>query len=196
MGRVADCACRRYIVPMPTALRKVWISPDDYLAAERTAEVRHEYVDGEIFAMVGASRRHNRIAGRIFTALSQAARRRGCEAYMSDVKVRVEAANAYYYPDVVATCARDDDDPYIVHAPALIVEVLSDSTEAIDRREKRANYQKIPSLREIVLVSQTDRRVEIYRRQGDGWIAEIVTEGEVVLDSLDTTLGLDDVYAD
>lgn len=186
----------RYIQGMPTALRKVWISPKGYLAAERTAEVRHEYVDGEVFAMVGASRLHNRIAGRIFTALSQAARRRGCEAYIGDVKVRVEAANAYYYPDVVATCARDDDDPYIIHAPALIVEVLSDSTEAVDRREKRANYQKIPSLREIVLVSQTERLVEIYRRHGGGWIAEIVTEGEVVLESLDTTLSLDVVYAD
>lgn len=184
-----------YIQGMPTALRKVWISPEDYLAAERTAEVRREYVDGEVFAMVGASRRHATIVANIGFGIRQAARRRGCEAYMNDVKVRVETANAYYYPDVVATCARDDDDPYIIHAPALIVEVLSESTEAIDRREKRANYQKIPSLREIVLVSQTERLVEIYRRHGDGWIAEIVTEGEVVLDSLDTTLSLDDVYA-
>jgi hypothetical protein len=127
--------------------RKPWITPQDYLAAERTAEVRHEYVDGEIFAMVGASRRHATIVGNLFVALRQAARARGCQAYANDVKVRVEAANAFYYPDLVATCAGGDDDSYVVKDPVLVVEVLSDSTEAIDRREKRTNYQKIRSLR-------------------------------------------------
>ncbi|WP_255542283.1 Uma2 family endonuclease [Azospirillum sp. INR13] len=141
--------------------RKPWISPQDYLAAERTAEVRHEYVDGEIFAMVGASRRHATIVGNLFVALRQTARARGCQAYANDVKVRVEAANAFYYPDLVATFAGGDDDPHVVKDPVLVVEVLSDSTEAIDRREKRTNYQKIPSLREIVLVSQTERLVEV-----------------------------------
>ncbi|WP_448206031.1 Uma2 family endonuclease [Azospirillum sp. sgz302134] len=180
---------------MPPVFRKPWISPEEYLAAERVAEVPHEYVDGEVFAMVGASRRHNQIAGTIYTAMRQVARRRGCEAFIGDVKVRVEAANAYYYPDVVATCARGDDDPYVVHAPTVIVEVLSDSTEAIDRREKRANYQTIPSLREFVLVSQNEPLVEIYRRRPGGWMAEVATEGEVVLESLDATLSLDDLYA-
>lgn len=181
---------------MTKALRKLWISPEDYLSAERVAEVRHEYVDGEVFAMVGASRRHAAIVARFGHAIRQAALRRGCDAYLNDVKVRVEAANAYYYPDLVATCAPGDDDPYVVHAPVLIVEVLSDSTEAIDRREKRANYQKIPSLREIVLVAQDDRRVEIYRREGAHWGADIVTEGDVVLTSLDLALPLDALYED
>lgn len=181
---------------MTNTLRKLWISPDDYLSAERVAELRHEYVDGEIFAMVGASRRHATIVGNLFVAIRQAARARGCSAYTNDVKVRVEAANAYYYPDLVATCAPSDDDPYVVHAPALIVEVLSDSTEAIDRREKRANYQKIPSLREIVLVAQDDRRVEIYRRDGPHWVADIVTEGDLTLTALDLTLPLTALYED
>ena len=123
--------------------RKPWITPQDYLDAERTAEVRHEYVDGEIFAMAGASRRHATIVGNLFVALRQAARTRGCQAYANDVKVRVEAANAYHYPDLVATCAGGDGDPCVVKDPVLVVEVLSDSTEAIDRREKRTNYQKI-----------------------------------------------------
>lgn len=181
---------------MPNMLRKLWISPQDYLAAEKTAEVRHEYVDGEIFAMVGASRRHAGIVGNLFVALRQAARARGCSAYANDVKVRIEAANAYYYPDLVTTCHPGDDDPYVVQAPTLVVEVLSDSTEAVDRREKRVNYQTIPSLREIVLVSQNERRVEIYRRDGAHWVADIVTEGSLTLTSLDLTLSLETVYED
>ncbi|RJF83201.1 Uma2 family endonuclease [Azospirillum cavernae] len=180
---------------MTNALRKFWISPDEYLAAEQRAEVRHEYVDGEVFAMVGASLRHARIVARFGHAIRQAALRRGCDAFYNDVKVRVDAANAYYYPDVVATCAADED-PYVVKDPVLIVEVLSDSTEAIDRREKRANYQKIPSLREIVLVAQDDHRVEIYRRDGAHWVADIVTEGDVALTSLDLALPLDALYED
>lgn len=181
---------------MPNALRKPWILPQDYLAAEKTAEVRHEYVDGEVFAMVGASRRHAAIVARMGFPIRQAALRRGCDAYMNDVKVRVEAANAYYYPDLVATCHPGDDDPYVVHAPTLVVEVLSDSTEAVDRREKRVNYQTIPSLREIVLVSQNERRVEIYLRDGAHWVADIVTEGSLTLTSLDLTLPLETVYED
>ncbi|MBP2228332.1 Uma2 family endonuclease [Azospirillum agricola] len=181
---------------MPNTLRKVWISPGDYLAAERTAELRHEYVDGEIFAMVGASRRHAGIVARFGFAIRQAALRRGCDAFLNDVKVRVEAANAYYYPDIVATCHPGDDDPYVVEAPVLVVEVLSDSTEAVDRREKRVNYQTIPSLREIVLVAQNERRIEIYRREGGGWVADIVTEGEVTLAALDLSLPLAAVYED
>lgn len=181
---------------MNKTFRKPWLSPQDYLAAERAAEIRHEYVDGEVFAMVGASRRHAGIVARFGLAIRQAALRRGCDAYLNDVKVRVEAANAYYYPDVVATCHPGDDDPYVVHAPTLVVEVLSDSTEAIDRREKRANYQKVPSLREIVLVAQNERRVEVYRREGVGWVVDVVTEGELSLASLDFTLSLDAVYED
>ncbi|NUB00895.1 Uma2 family endonuclease [Azospirillum melinis] len=175
--------------------RKPWITPQDYLAAERTAEVRHEYLDGETFAMVGASRRHATIVGNLFVTLRQAARARGCQAYANDVKVRVEAANAFYYPDLVATCAGGDD-PYVVMDPVLVVEVLSDSTEAIDRREKRTNYQKIPSLREIVLVSQGERLVEVYRRDGSGWTVDVVRDGPVMLAALDLSLPLDEIYED
>ncbi len=193
---MVHCRKLRYDRGMASPLRKTWISPQDYLAAEKAAEVRHEYVDGEIFAMVGASRRHAAIVGNLFVAVRQAARLRGCHAYANDVKVRVEAANAYYYPDIVATCHPGDDDPYVVQAPTLVVEVLSDSTEAVDRREKRANYQKIPSLQEILLVAQDERRVEIYRREGSGWVADIVTDGMLAVTSLDLTLPLDAVYED
>lgn len=177
---------------MAGVTRKPWITPQDYLAAERVAEVRHEYLDGEVFAMVGASRRHATIVGNLFVALRQAAR--GCRAYANDVKVRVEAANAFYYPDLVATCAGGDDDPYVVKDPVLVVKVLSDSTEAIDRREKRTNYQKVPSLREIVLVSQNERLVEVYRRDGGWpWSADMVCDGPVMLAALDLSVPLDAV---
>lgn len=180
---------------MQTALRKPWISPEDYLTHERTSDVRHEYVDGEVYAMVGTSRRHNVIAGNLFATLRSTVRQRGCESYVSDVKVRVEAANAFYYPDLIVTCDPKDDDPYIVHAPSLIAEVLSDSTESIDRREKRVHYQTIPSLREFVLIAQDRRHIEVYRRTASGWVHEIVTEGELALESVGTTVALEDVYA-
>lgn len=176
-------------------MRKPWISPDEYLTLERTADVRHEYVNGEVYAMVGTSRRHNVTTQNLSGALRPSIRRRGCESYTENVKVRVEAANAFYYPDLVVTCNSKDDDPYVVHTPSLIVEVLSDSTESIDRREKRVHYQTIPSLREFVLIAQDRSHIEVYRRTASGWVHEIVTEGEMALESVGVTVALDDIYA-
>ena len=184
----------RYIWGMANALRKPWISPEAYLALERTAAVRHEYVDGEVFAMVGGSLRHNAITLNIVMALRPRARERGCDAFANDVKIRVEAANAYYYPDVVVTCEATGADSHVVHAPTLIVEVLSPTTESIDRREKRANYQTIPSLCEYLLVSQDERRVDLYRREAAGWVHEVLSGGAVMLPSLDTAIDLDAMY--
>ncbi len=180
---------------MQTAVLKPWISPDEYLTFERTADVRHEYVNGEVYAMVGTSRRHNVIMQNLSAVLRPSIRRRGCESYTESVKVRVEAANAFYYPDLVVTCDSKDDDPYVVHAPSLIVEVLSESTEAIDRREKRAHYQMIPSLCEFVLIAQDERRVEIYRRDGQEWTHATITEGDATFESVGVTVTLDDIYA-
>ena len=131
----------------------------------------------------------------LLVALRSHTRQRGCETYVGDIKVRVETANAFYYPDLVATCDPKDDDPYIVHAPSLIIEVLSVSTEAIDRREKRARYQMIPSLHEFVLIAQDERCVEVYRLTGAEWTHMSITDGEVALESVGVTVTLDDVYA-
>lgn len=180
---------------MSDAQRHVWLSPAEYLAGELIADVRHEYVDGEVFAMSGASRRHADICGNIFMSLRPQVRQRGCSGYLNDVKLRVEAANAYYYPDFVVTCAADDRDPYVVHAPSLVIEVLSPSTDSIDRREKRANYAKIPGLQEYLIVEQDERRVDVWRRTAEGWRCETVTAGAIRLDSLDCQLALDDIYA-
>lgn len=180
---------------MPEAFAHPRISVADYLRTEAIAAVRHEYVDGEVFPVIGQSRRHNTIALNLYGVLRAAAGECGADVYALTVKVRVEAANAFYYPDLVVTCAAGDDDPYVVHAPSLIVEVLSESTEAIDRREKRLNYQRIPSLTDLVLVAQDVRRIDHYRRGPGGWDHVVHTGGAVPLDGLGAAVPVDAVYA-
>lgn len=120
---------------MRTARRLTYLPSDEYLALERDAEVKREYVNGEVFALVGASRNHARITLNIGSKLNEALKP-PCWAALSDMKVHVEAANAYYYPDVVASCAESQPDAYVMANPVLIVEVLSPSTERTDQREK------------------------------------------------------------
>lgn len=177
------------------AQRKALVSPTEYLESEKTATVKHEYVDGQVYAMAGVSRRHNEIALNIATACRAAARRKGgCATYMADVKVHVAARNSYYYPDVVVSCAAEGHS-HLVERPCLIVEVLSPQTEAIDRREKRVAYQSIASLREYVLVEQSQAAVLVCRRDGDGWIEETLEAGDSMrLDCLDLDLPLADIY--
>lgn len=145
--------------------------------------------------MPDETRRHNSIVVNLIGALAPSADALGFDAYVLSVKLRVEAANAYYYPDFVVTCGADDRDPYVVQAPSLVIEVLSPSTDSIDRREKRVNYAKIPGLQEYLIVEQDERRVDVWRRTAEGWRCETVTAGAIRLDSLDCQLALDDIYA-
>jgi Uma2 family endonuclease len=175
----------------------VYVSEQEYLDAELKSEVRHEYVAGQVFAMVGASRAHNRIALNISSRLLAHLRGGPCSVFMADVKVRVP--RVYYYPDVVVTCDPRDqssnEEGYIVQAPTLIVEVLSRSTEATDRREKLLAYQTLESLKEYVLVSQLHQRVEIYRRADASWeVVELVPGDPVRLESLDFALSFEEIY--
>ena len=180
---------------MQTAHKLTWLSPEDYLALEELAETKSEYVDGQILAMAGTSRAHAGIVRELLVALATRLRGGPCQVYANDVKVRVEAANAFYYPDLVIACDPSDGDTHVVHRPRAIVEVLSPSTETLDRREKRINYQKIESIQEIVLVSQDQRRVDLYRRDPDGWTVETVEEsGSVRLHALDVTVALEEIY--
>jgi len=172
-----------------------WISPEEHLAYERTADVRHEYVGGQRFPKAEETRWHNAVVGNCVLVIQPAARSRGYATYALTVALQVEAVNAFYYPDIVVAHRPDNGDLYVVHQPLLIVEVLSGATEAIDRREKRVNYQKISGLHEYVLVSQDERRIEVYRRTASSWICEIVSEGEVTLESVGATVALDEVYA-
>ena len=173
-----------------------YLSVADYLAGERDADVRHEYVDGQIYAMAGASDRHNRIAGNFFIRLSLHLDGGECEPFMSDMKVKVDPA-LYYYPDVVVTCDPPGGDRYTRSEPRLIVEVLSPSTERVDRTEKLHAYRRVESLREYVLVSQDMTLVELHRRgEGDEWTGEVFTglEEQITLDSVGLSLSLSDVY--
>lgn len=172
------------------------LSVEDYLAGERESNVRHEYVGGQVYAMAGASDRHNRIALNIASRLNDHLADDECEAFMSDMKINADAA-LYYYPDVVVTCDGPGGDRYTRSEPRLIVEVLSASTERIDRTEKLHAYRRVESLREYVLVSQDTTLVEVHRRgAGDEWAVEVLTglEEQLALDSVGLALSLSDVY--
>lgn len=175
------------------------ISVDDYLAGEKDGEVRHEYVAGQVYAMTGASRRHGLLSTALTLLLGPRARDKGCQLFTNDMKVHVHQAgeDAFYYPDMVLTCDPDDRADYYTERPCLIVEVLSETTERIDRREKLFAYTAgLSSLREYLLVAQDRRRVDVYRRTETDWVHETHTEGAIQLDCLDTELPIDAVYED
>lgn len=178
------------------AMRR-FITPQEYLDGELQSDTRHEYVDGQVYAMVGASDRHGLIVNALAYALTPHARQHRCQLFSSDMKLRLQLAGqeVYYYPDLLLVCDEADRATYYREHPCLIIEVLSDSTERIDRREKLWSYQQIPSLQAYLLVAQDARRVEIFRRN-TGWQHEQVTEGTVHLPCIDTALALDDVYLD
>ncbi|GAC1446325.1 MAG: Uma2 family endonuclease [Pyrinomonadaceae bacterium] len=174
------------------------ISVEDYLEGEKISEIRHEYLDGEVYAMSGASRRHNEICGNLYERLRTRLRGGQCRTYMNEVKVYVAAHNAFYYPDVVVTCDPQDDDEYIIKHPSLIVEVLSPSTEATDRREKLFAYQKIESLVEYVIVEQDKiGAIRHYRDAQRQWLKEYLTAEDVLnLESVELKFPLTELYED
>ena len=143
------------------------LTSDEYLHLEAQNNVKHEYIDGEIYAMAGASDPHVTIALNLATLLRSHVRGSGCRVYISDMKARIEALNRFYYPDVLVTCdPRDLENPTYKQFPTLVVEVLSDSTEAFDRGDKFADYQTLETLREYVLINTKRQRVECCRRSG------------------------------
>jgi Uma2 family endonuclease len=177
-----------------------FLTIEEYLKFEQNDEIRHEYVAGQIYAMAGASEAHNLIAGNIFALLRPHLRGSSCRAFVADMKVKInlQQGDIFYYPDLLVTCDQDDREKYFKTNPNLIVEVLSDSTETTDKREKRINYQSLASLQEYVLVAQDEMRVEIYRRDDSGnWTVEILGENELLrLDSVGLTLTMADIYED
>jgi Uma2 family endonuclease len=176
------------------------VSEEEYLRLEAHSPVRHEYVAGEVFAMTGGTLRHNSIALNLATALKAHLRSGPCKVFMNDVRVRVEKAKAYYYPDLLVACAREgapvDLGATTVHDPVQLIEVFSERTEATDRREKLLAYRTLPSLLEYVMVSQDERRVEIHRRRGDiGWDRiEYADDETVELKSVGRAIAMRDIY--
>ncbi len=154
-----------------------------YLEREEGSPIKHEYVDGETYAMAGAKRRHNLIAANLLGRVWNMARARGgCEVFGSDMKVYVEAHNSFYYPDLSVCCDRGDTEERYVTRVCFVAEVLSPSTASIDRREKRASYMTLESLREYVIVDQDRLRVELYRREGNGWRGYVLNQPDDVVE--------------
>ncbi|MEK6302663.1 MAG: Uma2 family endonuclease [Acidobacteriota bacterium] len=168
----------------------------EYLESEKDGTVRHEYLDGEVYAMSGASKRHNRIANNLNIHLDTRLRGGPCQVFIVDVKVFIEALNFFYYPDIVVACDPADDDDYIVKRPVLVVEVESPSTVAIDRREKLMAYRKVESLREYLRLSQDSISAEIHRRDdnGDWWSEQVAADQELRLESVGLRVALSALY--
>lgn len=148
----------------------------DFLAWEATQTVKHEFVRGEVFAMAGAGKAHVAVSLNVAMALRQHLRGSPCSTFIANTKLRVEAADVYYYPDVMVTCsAADAADPMTVREPTLVVEVLSPSTAAHDRGDKFAACRQLPTLREYVLIDPLTRRCDVFRKgagEGEGglWV--------------------------
>jgi Uma2 family endonuclease len=157
---------------MGSALEVPRLDPKAFLEWESTQAEKHEYLDGDIFAMVGVKQSHAIVAGNIYSALRSAFKGSGCRVFMSDMKVHIENANSYVYPDIFAACdARDRDSEYFISHPLIIVEVLSDTTAAYDRGEKFARYRMLDSLQEYLLVDPESRLIDLFRRdQSNNWV--------------------------
>lgn len=167
---------------MGNAATQLRMSVQEFLAWDETQSVRHEFVDGEVFAMAGAGEAHVTVALNVAMWLRQHLAGTPCRTFITDMKLRVEAADAVFYPDVMVTCsAIDATDPLVKREPVLLVEVLSPATAAYDRGDKFAAYRKLPALREYLLVDTDSRRCDVYRKGEDGlWVLHPFESGQTV----------------
>ncbi|MBE9049629.1 Uma2 family endonuclease [Nostocales cyanobacterium LEGE 11386] len=174
----------------------ILMSAEEYLIWEPTQEQRYEYWDGEVVAMSGGTRNHNRVSLNFSKLLDDALADRSCKVYIVDVKVQVELGQKYFYPDVVVTFDQRDRDPQLVQFPCLIIEVLSPATEAADRGKKFAKYRQSPTLQEYVLVQVNQPSVEVFRRNEQGkWVLSEYNLGDILLlESVNVEIALADLY--
>ncbi len=176
------------------------LTPAEYLQLEEHSALKHEYIDGQIYAMSGATDAHVTVALNLASALRSHVRGSGCRVYIADMKARIDSLNRYYYPDILVTCdPRDRDTPLEKRFPRLIVEVLSDTTEAFDRGDKFTDYQELTSLQEYVLINTKRKRVECFRRNPDRfWVLQSYTEQQETfhLESIDFTEAIESLYED
>ena len=182
---------------MTAIVRKaLTVSVQDYLDGEIRSETKHEYFGGQVYAMTGASAGHNIISGNLYSALRHHLRGGPCQVFMSDVKLRLRVAEqeVFYYPDGFVACRDDDRETYYRRFPTSVIEVVSETTERTDRREKFLAYQTIESLQEYVLVDQSRREVTVFRRDS-GWRAEYLSgDGTLTLSSIQFTLPVAEIY--
>jgi len=179
---------------------KTFFTKQEYAALENAAEHKSEYINGQIYAMSGGSRDHARIGGDAFASLHAQLRNKACEPLNCDMRIDVLDTGATFYPDVSVACPPLElapDDEYALTNPVVLIEVLSPSTETNDRISKWSHYQRIPSLRDYVLVAQDKIRIEHYARRDDNsWILHIVEniDGFITLDSIECRLNIAEVY--
>lgn len=172
----------------------------EYLQLDRQSEFRHEFLDGEVRAMTGASRHHNLITVNVAATLSEQLRHRQCEVYASDMRVKVSPQGLYAYPDVIVVCGTpcfEDDVNDTLLNPTILIEVLSKSTEADDRGLKFELYRGLESLQEFILIAQNKRHIEHYRRQSDNrWILTETNDpaGWIILESIAGQLTVEQIY--
>ncbi|MGL5035717.1 MAG: Uma2 family endonuclease [Microcystaceae cyanobacterium] len=185
---------------MVALLDSNFLTPEEYLAFEEKSLVKHEYRDGDAYAMAGTTANHNKILGSLYVLIRNHLRGSGCDPYFSDLKVKIQAKNCFYYPDLLVTCDRRDREMAVYkNHPKLIIEVLSDSTEAFDRGDKFIDYQSLESLEEYVLVNHKSRRVETFRRNAQNlWVLQTYQEQDQTfeLQSLNLTINFIDLYED
>ena len=177
-----------------------YITPDEYLEMEEQSDVKHEYIDGYVYAMAGANDPHVTITGNAFTMIRSHLRGLGCRVYFSDMKARIDSLNRFYYPDVIVTCdPRDIQSQNQKRFPKLIIEVLSKSTEGFDRGDKFADYRQLESLEEYVLVNTKRQRLDCFRRNEEGlWVLESYSgeQDKFQLSSINLEGKFDDLYED
>ncbi len=184
-------------MPRPAEL---FITAADYLALERQVETRNEYLNGRIYAMGGASLKHNRIVAGLAVALGAQLKRKPCEPFFGDMRVKVNHTGLYTYPDVVVVCGEprlEDQHFDTLLNPTVVIEVLSASTEAYDRGDKFAHYRTLESLSDYLLVTQDKPRIEHYRRQADGqWLYSAADglEAQIEIPTIACTLPLAEIY--
>jgi Uma2 family endonuclease len=181
------------------ANRVLKLSPEEYLEWEEKSEIKHEYIDGEVYAMAGSSDDHAAIVRNVIMTVGPHLRGSGCSLYPQDIKAQVKGRSRFYYPDLMVTCDdRDKLDRYVKRHYKVIIEVLSDSTEGFDRGEKFADYRRSESLEEYVLVAQNRMSVEVYRRKAAGrWELQAYDRGDrVELASIGLEFAIEDLYED
>jgi Uma2 family endonuclease len=180
-----------------TPVEHRWLTVDEYLEFEANSEHRHEYIDGAIYAMSSASENHALVSGNLFAAIHGHLRGGPCKPYSSNFKVRlkIDQKDLFYYPDAMVACGREGIASHYLHYPKLVVEVLSPSTESIDRREKFLSYKQIPTVEEYVLASQIAAQIMIYRRT-ENWAPRVCAEsdGIAVFQSIGLSLPLRQIY--
>jgi Uma2 family endonuclease len=176
-----------------------YLSPEEYLEAEKFSPIKHEYIQGRTYAMAGASDADMTITANLVALLRNHIRGTGCRLYVADMKARIESLDTFYYPDIMVTCdPRDANSEYFKRYPTLIIEVLSPSTEALDRGDKFSDYQELDTLQEYVLVSQNRRKIDCFRRNPEGrWVLySYKANQQLELTSVNFSCPLTDVYED